>query len=163
MIIREAVNSDREQLALLFTDLADEQLDDIGIVFDTRPVLPEHAEAILGFLKAQGGFMFIAEIKGSLCGFLLLSKPEIHKQKRFTGLTMAVAGDHREKGIGKALLSNTQERVMEKGLTEIRLTVRRHNQPAVHLYKKYGFEIIEETETDYKMRWQNPDIKDVYP
>jgi len=68
---------------------------------------------------------------------------------------MAVARDCRRQGIGSALLAAAQRMVETNRLGGLRLEVRRNNQPAIHLYKKLAFEVIDETETDLKMGWQN--------
>ncbi len=158
-VVRGAIESDLEGLAVLLTDLADEHLDEIGIVVDTKPVLPDHAAAILQLMRSQGGLLLVAECEKTLAGLLLLSRPEESVGTRFAGLTMAVAQDYRRRGVGSALLSSAQQSVKAQGLDELRLTVRKHNRPAIRLYERFAFETIEETERDFKMRWQSKSIQ----
>ena len=107
-VVREAIDSDREDLAVLRTDLADEHLDGIGIVLDTKPVLPEHAVAILQFMRGQGASFVVAVCDSMLAGILLVGHPEASAGTRYSGLTMAAAGDYRCPGVGSALLLHAQ-------------------------------------------------------
>lgn len=154
-LVRPAMESDMTGLAVFLTGLAGEHLDDIGIVLDTNPVLPEHAAALVHLMRDQGGSLLVAECDNMLAGILLLTPPEESDSTRSSGLTMAVAEDYRRRGIGSALLSIAQQCVKAQGLDELRLTVRRHNEPAIRLYEAFAFETIEETETCFRMRWQN--------
>lgn len=51
---------------------------------------------------------------------------------------VAVAKKFRNQGIGQKLLEFTQQRTVELGYSRINLRVRANN-PAFHLYKRYGF------------------------
>jgi|APSaa5957512622_1039677.scaffolds.fasta_scaffold47943_1 ribosomal protein S18 acetylase RimI-like enzyme len=153
--VRKATESDQAALAALLTSLGEEGLDDIGIVIDTTPVPPEHVGAVLRFLGSQGTSVLLAECDGTLAGFLLLACPDDSADMQYGGVTMAVARDCRRQGIGSALLAAAQRMVETNRLGGLRLEVRRNNQPAIHLYKKLAFEVIDETETDLKMGWQN--------
>jgi len=153
--VHQAVEADQEGLAALLTGLADERLDGIGIVIDTTPVLPEHARAILQLLSSQGASLLVAECDGTLAGFLLLARPEKCDGKHCSGVTIAVARDYRRQGIGSALLAAAQRMVETEGVGGLLLTVRKNNEPAVGLYRRFAFEAIGETEMDLKMRWQN--------
>ena len=52
---------------------------------------------------------------------------------------IATAPEHRQKGVGSALLTEIVRRGREMGLAFITLEVRASNEPAIGLYKKYGF------------------------
>lgn len=56
--------------------------------------------------------------------------------------TIAVKDKYRNKGIGGILLSKIVEQSIEKGFTSIDLEVRKSNEPAIKLYKSYGFKVI---------------------
>lgn len=56
--------------------------------------------------------------------------------------------EYRGKGIGTKLINSVQHK-------NIYLWVYKNNTKAISLYKKIGFEIIEETETRYKMKKSN--------
>jgi ribosomal protein S18 acetylase RimI-like enzyme len=151
--IRVALQSDASALASLLSQLADEHLDDIGIVIDTHPVLPEHGTAILQLLQSQGATLFVAEQERALSGFLLLAQAEDCAGD--AGITVAVAGSHRRRGIASALLAAAQAQRRASGSGGLCLTVREHNGPAIALYRKAGFGTMGETDTGIEMRWQD--------
>ena len=64
----------------------------------------------------------------------------INRQARID--TMAVAAEHRNKGIGLLLLRTALEHFTEKGYYNVELEVRPSNIAAIQLYKKFGFKVV---------------------
>ncbi len=58
--------------------------------------------------------------------------------------TIAVATQHRGKGLGKALLAALMTEAHARGVTQLFLEVRADNVPAQQLYLAHGFEVIGE-------------------
>lgn len=54
-------------------------------------------------------------------------------------ISIAVDKAHRGRGVGKKLLKETIERLVEMGVKKVRIEVRESNQVAINLYKKLGF------------------------
>lgn len=54
-------------------------------------------------------------------------------------LNVAVSPDHRGCGIGRALLTELEQRLRQQGVTEVLLEVRPSNAPAIALYTSLGF------------------------
>ncbi len=54
---------------------------------------------------------------------------------------MAVDPDHREQGVGRALLEDARRRSLEAGAKRVFLEVRTSNKPALALYYSMGFAI----------------------
>ena len=54
-------------------------------------------------------------------------------------LNVAVSPDHRSCGIGRALLTELEQRLRQQGVTEVLLEVRPSNAPAIALYTSLGF------------------------
>ncbi len=52
---------------------------------------------------------------------------------------MAVDPEHREQGVGKALLADARERLLKAGAKRVFLEVRASNKPALLLYCSVGF------------------------
>jgi ribosomal-protein-alanine N-acetyltransferase len=52
---------------------------------------------------------------------------------------MAVDPEHREQGVGKALLEDARERLLKVGARRVFLEVRASNKPALSLYSSVGF------------------------
>ncbi len=65
-------------------------------------------------------------------------------------LLIAVVPDARRRGVGAALIGQLVASARTRGTTRIFLEMRRGN-PAVHLYRKFGFEPIGERRNYYRM------------
>ena len=55
-------------------------------------------------------------------------------------LGLMVAKTHRRLGIGRALLEQAVEWARGVGVTKLELHVFPHNEPAIRLYERFGFE-----------------------
>ncbi len=62
---------------------------------------------------------------------------------------IAVRKTERRSGIGSALMSDFVDGMKGKGVSEISLEVRKSNDPAINLYKKYGFSVCGERKKYY--------------
>lgn len=62
---------------------------------------------------------------------------------------LIVKKECRNKGIGGAILDYLINKANEMGFSEISLGVDTDNEDALHLYRKYGFEIFETAEDEY--------------
>lgn len=85
-------------------------------------------------IVASDGVMFVAEVDGSLVGLASL---------RGTGpsdLGMCIAAEHRGTGIGTALVEACIDWARSAGSHKITLQVWPHNEAALALYRKFGFE-----------------------
>jgi ribosomal protein S18 acetylase RimI-like enzyme len=68
--------------------------------------------------------------------------PKMHATLRHVGaLGMGVAAPHRARGIGSALLRATIDAAVMRGISRIELLVRVDNEPAIALYRRFGFEL----------------------
>jgi len=94
-------------------------LDDVFLVFDERD--------ILGYLIA-------------VC---------CSKNIRATIMKMAVHPETRRKGIATALLNQVLEILKEKKIIDVCLNVEIIRKPAIALYEKFGFKIVETIHLDY--------------
>ena len=75
------------------------------------------------------------------CGYAMVKKAKSfldHAEYSYLGF-MYAHPDFRGKGINSKILEVLKEWSLERGLTEIRLTVYPENLPAVKAYEKYGF------------------------
>ncbi len=57
---------------------------------------------------------------------------------------IAVYPEYRGKGIGRRLMEHVQQQAQQQGYKTMVLDVEKDNNPAISLYKKIGFEIINE-------------------
>ena len=95
-------------------------LDDIFLVFDEQE--------ILGFLIAV------------CCA----------RNIRATIMKMAVHPEHRRKGIATVLLNQVLEILKEKKIIDVCLNVEIMRKPAIALYEKFGFKIMQTIHMDYE-------------
>jgi putative acetyltransferase len=51
-----------------------------------------------------------------------------------------VSPSHRRRGIGRALLQAAADWARDAGVTKLELHVFPHNEPAIKLYERFGFE-----------------------
>ena len=94
----------------------------------------------------------VAELDGKVVGILGLHPEENTRRRHSAMLGMAVHDDFQGQGIGSALVSTALELADNwLGLRRIELQVFIDNAAAVHLYKRFGFE-IEGTLRDFALR-----------
>lgn len=53
---------------------------------------------------------------------------------------LAVAPEHRRRGVGKVLMERAQRYATEQGLDRVELDVRTHNRSAIEFYRSLGYE-----------------------
>ena len=91
--------------------------------------------------------------------FLVFDEPEVSgyliavccsKNIRATIMKMAVHPKHRRKGIAAALLNQALEILKEKKIIDVCLNVEMVRKPAIALYEKFGFKIIQTIHMDYE-------------
>ena len=121
----------------------------------------------LGILRRWNRFFFVAEVDGSIVGYamsrvewtsdpvllgerneleegpVLLSwarKPFSREYRVLHLVSIAVLKEYRRRGIGSALLDATiREATADGGIVSVYLEVRVSNEPAIRLYRKFGF------------------------
>ncbi|MDG6930221.1 MAG: ribosomal protein S18-alanine N-acetyltransferase [Nitrososphaerota archaeon] len=93
------------------------------------------------------GFL-VVKLNGKVVGYEMnrlergLSNFGFNFVKKGHVVSIAVIEEHRNKGLGTALLQESMNKMKENGCSEIYLEVRITNEPALKLYKKLGFSII---------------------
>lgn len=131
--IRELRPSDFDDLIALFERVAAERR-----WIGTEPGF-DHERYRTGWrrvLAGEWGAAFIYEDAGRIAGYV-----GIHPHDEYGHvLGMLVDEAHRSKGIGKALLERATAWARERGLQHISLLVFPHNERAIELYRKAGFE-----------------------
>lgn len=89
------------------------------------------------------GAVWIRTFQGSIkgCGYIDEQTPEI---------AIALFEEYRNKGIGTQLMEQMIKWMQKKGFRQVSLSITKGN-PAIRLYKRLGFQIIDENEEDYIM------------
>ena len=115
------------------------QIDDLDQVMEIEEEsfsIPWTANGFFTFLIREDALFLVSEVDNKINGYigLICAPPEGDITN------VAVRSSERNKGIGKALVSEMISRAHEKGVDDIFLEVRVSNVPAIRLYEAYGFE-----------------------
>lgn len=138
-MIREATTEDLSRL------LDFEQ----GVIAAERPFDPTIAPNPVRYynleelLMSNESLVVVAEEAGNImaCGYAKIKKANsflAHEYFAYLGFMFTVS-DYRGKGINAQILDALKTWSIERGLTEIRLSVYEENLPAIRAYEKYGF------------------------
>ena len=104
--------------------------------------IDEEKEFLQSFKVSKNSKFIIAEENGKVIGSLNCKGSDRVKIKHNTVLGMSVKEEYRDKGIGSKLLEYAIDWAKSTGIVKrIELHVFETNSRAIHLYKKYGFEI----------------------
>ncbi|PRZ19836.1 GNAT family N-acetyltransferase [Flavobacterium granuli] len=95
----------------------------------------------------KGGMIFYARYKDAIVGTVSLIKIE---ETAFELSKMAVTDGLQGLGIGKKLIKHCIEVAKEQQIGKLILYSNRSLKPAIHLYKKFGFEEIDLEEGIYE-------------
>lgn len=94
----------------------------------------------------EQGYTYLAVYDGDdLCGYIAV-KPE--QDDRFFLSKLYLRSDKRGQGIASAMLARVFSEARDAGKSSVYLTVNKHNDHAIAVYKKTGFVITDEVVTD---------------
>jgi|YelNatPaOPRAMG01_1025707.scaffolds.fasta_scaffold07285_4 ribosomal-protein-alanine N-acetyltransferase len=99
-------------------------------------------------LKLRIGIFLVAEVDERVVGYSLVAirSNDAHL------LSIAVLPAQRNRGIGRALLSESIVKAKAKGVKSFKLEVDRGNLPAINLYRSLGFKVVGEIPDYYSPR-----------
>ncbi len=114
--------------------------------------LPELRIYIDNFGKQRGDGALCAEVKGKIVGavWMRIMDDYGHVDDETPSLAISLFEEYRGQGIGTALLYKMLEFAKAKGFKQLSLSVQKSNY-ALALYKKAGFEILEDKDEEYIM------------
>lgn len=138
-----------------------EDIDAIAEIFDCPGVIPGTLQIPFRSVdfrrerfvqRSTDMHHLVAEIDGRVVGTASLHVESRPRRRHCGNIGMAVHDDFQSQGVGSALM----EAVIDLadnwlGLTRLELTVYADNAPAIHVYKKYGFE-VEGTARNFAVR-----------
>ncbi|MCI8292795.1 MAG: GNAT family N-acetyltransferase [Hespellia sp.] len=112
---------------------------------------PELQVYIEDFGKADD-WCFVAEIKEKIVGavWVRIMNDYGHVDDETPSFAISLYVEYRNLGIGTALMRTMLQFLREKGYKQASLSVQKANY-AVRMYRKVGFEVIDENEEEYIM------------
>ena len=84
--------------------------------------------------------VFVAEEDGAIVGRLSIARDPHQASRHVADLGLMVADGHRRRGIGRAALEQAVAWAQASGVLKLELHVFPWNEPAIHLYERFGFE-----------------------
>src|SRR5262245_24467580 len=90
--------------------------------------------------RSDHAAVFLAETGGATVGRLSLARDPHPASFHVADLGLMVSATHRRRGIGTALLDASVSWARAVGVHKLELHVFPHNEPAIALYEKFGFE-----------------------
>lgn len=117
----------------------------------------EKTEAYLDKLFAQGAatsdqFIYNVYANDQHIGYVWFGAGLDVEPDCAWGWEIYIFTEHQDKGYGSQIFSEFQDHVREKGFKHLAFMVNKENTRALHVYKKQGFEIIEELPVQYRMQ-----------
>lgn len=114
--------------------------------------LPELQIYIREFGVKRGDISLAAEVEGTIAGVVWcrIMKDYGHVDDDTPSLAISLYREYRGQGIGTQLLEEMLLLLRERGYKRTSLSVQKANA-AVRLYKKAGFQVVDENEEEYIM------------
>jgi RimJ/RimL family protein N-acetyltransferase len=141
MIIREAELTDAEKLAELLQHV-DESSDYMLYEAGERIFsIKKQENMIEDFKNAPNSVILVAEVTNQLAGFLIAVGGKANRNRHSAYLVLGIGKEYRGQGVGQELLRAAEKWAIGQQVTRLELTVVTKNEPAIHLYKKMGFEM----------------------
>lgn len=138
MIIRKAVPADGDHLAALMKHV--EESDFMLFEPGERQTTGEQLHSRLLAME-DDSVVLVAEEKQKLVGYLFAMNEGVQRKQHSVYVAIGIQESSRGGGKGTRLFQALEKWAAEKSIHRIELTVLEHNQAAIALYEKMGFEI----------------------
>lgn len=140
MIIREAEMKDAEQFLKMLKQLDTEtkfMLYDPG----ERKTTIDDIKKKIENSRETNSLILAAEQNGTITGYLTAEREPHNRVLHCAYIVVGILKDYRGMGIGTQLFEKLEAWARSSGITRLELTAMTHNETAVGLYQKMGFEI----------------------
>ncbi|HWP95483.1 MAG TPA: GNAT family N-acetyltransferase [Syntrophomonadaceae bacterium] len=94
------------------------------------------------------GLVFCFRLKGEVIGVAEYMRDWEQPSLAYL-FGISIEEDHRGQNLGTILLRDSMEELKRQGISNVELTVSPENHPAIAVYRKLGFEIIEYRKNEY--------------
>lgn len=103
--------------------------------------IEEQRRRIRELLSRDNSTLLVAETDGELVGYVEAVGGEFRRNRHCAHVVTGVLRAHGGRGVGTRLFAALDEWARRKGIVRIELTVMAHNERAVGLYRKMGYEV----------------------
>lgn len=125
-----------------------------GVEAPPREIInqPELQIYISHFGTQKGDSCFVAEVDKKIVGavWARIMNDYGHVDNETPSFAISLFSEHRNKGIGTAMMKMMLSELKQKGYEQTSLAVQKANY-AVKMYKNVGFEIVDEKDEEYIM------------
>ncbi len=125
-----------------------------GVAAPPREIIgtPELQVYVQDFGTQEGDICFVAETEGNIVGavWVRIMEDYGHVEDGVPSFAISLYKEYRGHGIGTIMMKQMLEELKERGFQKTSLAVQKANY-AVKMYKKVGFEIVDENEEEYIM------------
>jgi RimJ/RimL family protein N-acetyltransferase len=136
LLVRPAVPADADALVALGRAVASEE--ELWLTYDRSR--GDERRNLRGVRRDPNVAVFVAEIPAGIAGRLSIARDHHPYSHHVAEVGLMVAAGHRRRGIGSALMEEAFKWARASGITNVQLEVFPHNEPAIALYRKLGFE-----------------------
>ena len=92
-------------------------------------------------LKQDNEAVFVVEVENTLVGYASVIGGHLNRTKHKASVVTGILQEYAGKGIGSRLFDSLMLWAKESPLRRLELTVMTHNERAIALYQKFGFQI----------------------
>jgi ribosomal protein S18 acetylase RimI-like enzyme len=160
MLVRTAKETDAEGVLELLLRLDEQTRFMMYEPGERSTSVGRQAETLRALLASGNSTLLLAEEDGRPVGFLEATGGAFRRSRHVVHLVIGVLKEHAGRGIGSALMAETERWARERGIRRLELTVQTHNRTARALYEKMGF-AVEGTRKD-AMRIEGSYVDEYY-
>jgi RimJ/RimL family protein N-acetyltransferase len=136
LIVRPAVPADSEALANLGRSVAAEG--ELWLTYNRSA--SDERRNVKSARRDPNAAVFVAETPAGVVGRLSIARDGNPVSHHVAELGLMVAAGHRRQGVGSALMEEAATWARRSGVTKLELHVFPHNEAAIALYRKLGYQ-----------------------
>ena len=138
VVVRRATPGDAPALVALAREVGAESEGWLISTSDWRGATDER-RYLRSIRRSRSAAVFVAEAPEGVVARLSVARDPHPASSHVADLGLMVAASHRRRGIGRALLEQAVEWARQSAVSKLELHVFPHNEPALALYRAFGF------------------------
>ncbi|UNO50900.1 GNAT family N-acetyltransferase [Alicyclobacillus acidoterrestris] len=108
---------------------------------ERETTVPEERARLASMFGRDNQTAFVAEVDGRIVGHIQAMGGHVRRNRRTVYLVIGILQAYTGQGIGTALFRAVEAWARTVGVHRLELTVMTHNEAAIGLYRKMGFQI----------------------